>query len=677
MDGLPSLLMQAAASAAAADGVRVPDPPAQEEQAPAQLKKDEDDVDDDGSDEDNDDKDENPENDGKKGEGGVEPAPSLPNKSAPITAKADNLHLMLTGMNNNAPQAVTLKRPPKKNPRTLDNGNNSASSITDSGEEPTKQPLRRGKWTPEEEAYANRLIQEFKAGLLPLTDGTTLRTFLSKLLNCDPMRISKKFVGSNCIGKQVFRRKGADVNNLTPEQVQQTRLELSELEKKFLDRVSRSKSSKKSSSSAKKKSAAAGIGGLNGGTEMNRSAAAAGRALLQSNTSPQKGGAGGLFAQLQNQQPGMFDNSAANALLPNTGGNTSINNLMLQTGLNRDQIAQLASTQMTSSASLANLLGKQRSFDGLMSLDFQSMQSIDNLANLIKAGLPNQVPKAEMKNMDWGSQGMTNTVPAAAAMGGLQGSLTNLANNPGLRGSIQDLVRTLSGNRNSSAGSGGSAGHGFSLPAVQGSYSNQANANFGNLMPNSNLLQAQPNLGNLLQGMGNNNNLGGATVGGGGSGNNLGGSGNNLQSLLQNLQNSKNNNNNAGTGNLLGGQNANFNLNLQNPLLSQLNNNNQNPLMAMVQQQQLLGGMQLQQNGLGALGGMGNVGGMANIGGNFGLSNLGAAGNINGNLNTANLLQQLLAQSQGGTADTSAAGNKRTLDNSSDDGEPATKKTAV
>ena len=96
--------------------------------------------------------------------------------------------------------------------------------------------------------------------------------------------------------------------------------------------------------------------------------------------------------------------------------------------------------------------------------------------------------------------------------------------------------------------------------------------------------------------------------------------------------------------------------------------------MAMAQQQQLLGGMQLQQNGLGALGGMGNVGGMANIGGNFGL---GAAGNINGNLNTANLLQQLLAQSQGGTADTSTAGNKRSLDNSSDDGEPATKKTAV
>jgi len=32
--------------------------------------------------------------------------------------------------------------------------------------------MRRGKWTTEEENYANRLIQEFKSGLLPLTDGT-------------------------------------------------------------------------------------------------------------------------------------------------------------------------------------------------------------------------------------------------------------------------------------------------------------------------------------------------------------------------------------------------------------------------------------------------------------------------------------------------------------------------
>jgi hypothetical protein len=77
----------------------------------------------------------------------------------------------------------------------------SANRKSDDGAKARKANLRRGKWTTEEEFYANRLIFEFKLGLLPLTDGTTLRTFLSKLLNCDPMRISKKFVGQNCIGK--------------------------------------------------------------------------------------------------------------------------------------------------------------------------------------------------------------------------------------------------------------------------------------------------------------------------------------------------------------------------------------------------------------------------------------------------------------------------------------------
>jgi hypothetical protein len=75
------------------------------------------------------------------------------------------------------------------------------ASSGDDSSKPKNSGLRRGKWTTEEEVYANRLIHEFKLGLLPLTEGTTLRTFLSKLLNCDPMRISKKFVGQNCIGK--------------------------------------------------------------------------------------------------------------------------------------------------------------------------------------------------------------------------------------------------------------------------------------------------------------------------------------------------------------------------------------------------------------------------------------------------------------------------------------------
>lgn len=40
--------------------------------------------------------------------------------------------------------------------------------------------------------------------LLILTEGTTLRTLLSKVLNCDPMRITKKYTGNSSIGKRTF-----------------------------------------------------------------------------------------------------------------------------------------------------------------------------------------------------------------------------------------------------------------------------------------------------------------------------------------------------------------------------------------------------------------------------------------------------------------------------------------
>jgi hypothetical protein len=103
--------------------------------------------------------------------------------------------------------------------------------------------LRRGKWTQEEEAYTKRLISEFKRGVLPLSDGTTLRTFLSRLLNCDPMRISKKFVGVSCIGKQVFRRAQTEIDKLTQDDIERTRTELAELEQRFLTRLNKSKRS--------------------------------------------------------------------------------------------------------------------------------------------------------------------------------------------------------------------------------------------------------------------------------------------------------------------------------------------------------------------------------------------------------------------------------------------------
>jgi hypothetical protein len=64
--------------------------------------------------------------------------------------------------------------------------------------------LRRGKWTVEEETYVARVIQDFNSGFLNAPAGTTLRSYLSDKLQCDPMRITKKFTGDACIGKRVF-----------------------------------------------------------------------------------------------------------------------------------------------------------------------------------------------------------------------------------------------------------------------------------------------------------------------------------------------------------------------------------------------------------------------------------------------------------------------------------------
>ncbi|KAK1941176.1 hypothetical protein P3T76_007042 [Phytophthora citrophthora] len=95
--------------------------------------------------------------------------------------------------------------------------------------------LRKGKWTEEESRYAAQLTNYFKEGLLPLERGTMLRLYLSQKLNCEPMRITKKFTGGECIGKQVFRPCSP-----TPEsrvRIMQAQLELVALEAAFIKRL--------------------------------------------------------------------------------------------------------------------------------------------------------------------------------------------------------------------------------------------------------------------------------------------------------------------------------------------------------------------------------------------------------------------------------------------------------
>lgn len=99
-------------------------------------------------------------------------------------------------------------------------------------EDASKSTLRTGRWFPEEERYAARLVTEFKNGTLPIPEKITLREFLSLIFHCPPMRITKKFEGNNMIGKITYRRRA----RLTP----LAWWELKELERIFWARMVKS-----------------------------------------------------------------------------------------------------------------------------------------------------------------------------------------------------------------------------------------------------------------------------------------------------------------------------------------------------------------------------------------------------------------------------------------------------
>ena len=77
------------------------------------------------------------------------------------------------------------------------------------------QRQRGGKWTPEEEVYAEYLTSLFMQGLLPDCDiHVTLRAYLAKKLNCKPMRVTKKFSVGTYDGKMMYTPSGSVLPNM-------------------------------------------------------------------------------------------------------------------------------------------------------------------------------------------------------------------------------------------------------------------------------------------------------------------------------------------------------------------------------------------------------------------------------------------------------------------------------
>jgi hypothetical protein len=89
----------------------------------------------------------------------------------------------------------------------------------------------------EEEEYTSRVIHHFGSGIFVLPEGKTLRAFLADKLQCDPMRITKKFAGAACLSKKIHSLSGR--SEFSPREIETARLEIKLLEERFLMRLER------------------------------------------------------------------------------------------------------------------------------------------------------------------------------------------------------------------------------------------------------------------------------------------------------------------------------------------------------------------------------------------------------------------------------------------------------
>ena len=172
-------------------------------------------------------------------------------------------------------------------------------------------------------------------------------------------------MGNNCIGKQVFRRKSVEMNKLTMEQLKRSRDELTELERKFLDRVSQT--------SRCKPGVMPKLGALTQADKQDMP-------WMQppANYSPSPSSRAGVSAGRS-----MLDAPAS-----------SNPNNPLDQNLTLSQIRQPS----------ANGGGRTTSFEALMSLDFESMQSMENLNNL-NGGVKVKEPRKPSAQANWTSAG--------------------------------------------------------------------------------------------------------------------------------------------------------------------------------------------------------------------------------------------------------------------------------
>ena len=72
---------------------------------------------------------------------------------------------------------------------------------------------RTGRWTPEEMAFCDKLIETFKSGELPVTNGVKLNDFLATMLKSKQSRLTKKMKNANLSGK-IFKMSTGYISNV-------------------------------------------------------------------------------------------------------------------------------------------------------------------------------------------------------------------------------------------------------------------------------------------------------------------------------------------------------------------------------------------------------------------------------------------------------------------------------
>jgi len=115
---------------------------------------------------------------------------------------------------------ISTKRGKKRQNATVTRLNPSLKSAAQeitAGDEPTSSTgessdLRTGRWTPEEIAYCDKLIEHFSNGILPIPEKLKLNDFLANMLKSKQSRLTKKMKNARFSAKLYERKSGFTLN---------------------------------------------------------------------------------------------------------------------------------------------------------------------------------------------------------------------------------------------------------------------------------------------------------------------------------------------------------------------------------------------------------------------------------------------------------------------------------